>query len=172
MLTGEQQAIVEQAMPIVPKVIAAFRRRYPTLRRHVEAIDAQSVAYLALCRAVRTYDPQKAKPTTYFSVAVRNAMLREIDRNRRLRYDSSDRIPLELAEHLTAGKGRSSGKLHGAIARLPAKSRRLIQLRFYKGQSLREIGEQAGCDQRTIRRRLEAALSVLRTILESDAQPL
>lgn len=79
---------------------------------------------------------------------------------------------MELAEHLAASKSHASGRLHAAIARLPPKSRRLIQLRFYKGQSLREIGEQVGCDQRTIRRRLDVALSVLRTILDSDVQQL
>jgi RNA polymerase sigma factor (sigma-70 family) len=172
MLTDDQQSVVEQAVAIVPKVISAFRLRYPTLRKQLDAIDSSSVAYLALCRAARTYNPEKSRITTYFSVAVRNALLREIDRNRAMRYGSAARIPMELAEHLAASKSQSSGKLHCAIARLPPKSRRLIQLRFYKGQSLREIGEQVGCDQRTIRRRLEIALSVLRTILESDVQPL
>lgn len=77
---------------------------------------------------------------------------------------------MELAEALAvAGKG-ATGRLHVAIARLPAKYRKLIHSRFYKGLSLREIGEQAGCDPRTIRRRLSAALSVLRSLLESDAR--
>lgn len=155
-------------MEVVPKAIAAFRCRYPSLRRQVANIDSTSVAYLAICRAVRTYDPAQSKPTTYFSTAIRNAILKEIDRNRRARYDSPDRIPMELAEALAvAGRG-STGRLHVAIARLPAKYRRLIQSRFYKGLSLREIGEQAGCDPRTIRRRLSAALAVLQSLLESD----
>jgi RNA polymerase sigma factor (sigma-70 family) len=170
MLTEEQRLLVEQAVEVVPKAIAAFRCRYPSLRRQVAHIDATSVAYLAICRAARTYDPAQSKVTTYFSMAVRNALLKEIDRNRRARYDSPDRIPMELAEALAvAGKG-ATGRLHVAIARLPAKYRKLIHSRFYKGLSLREIGEQAGCDPRTIRRRLSAALSVLQSLLESDAR--
>lgn len=168
MLTPDQKRLVESALPVVPKAIAAFRCRYPTLRRQVAAIDATSVAYLAICRAARTYDPAQSKVTTYFSTAIRNAVLKEIDRNRRARYDSPDRVPMELAEALLRSQKGLAGKLHVAIARLPGKSRKLIHARFYKGLSLREIGEQAGCDPRTIRRRLSAALEVLQRLLESE----
>lgn len=156
-------------MIVVPKVIVAFRCRYPTLRKQLAAIDATSVAYLAICRAAVTYDPAKSKITTYFSTAIRNALLKEIDRNRRHRYDSPDRVPMELAEALvTARKYGFSTRIQTAIARLPAKSRTLIHLRFFRGLSLREIGEQAGCDPRTIRRRLAVALERLGTLLQSE----
>jgi len=167
-LTDEQQRLAERALEVVPKAIAAFRCRYPTLRKQLAVIDVTSIAYLAVCRASRTYNPEQSKITTYFSMAVRNALLKEIDRNRRARYDSPDRVPMELAEALAVTVKGLSGRLHVAIARLPPKSRKLIHARFYRGMSLREIGEQAGCDPRTIRRRLSAALFVLQTLLESD----
>lgn len=156
-------------MVVVPKAITAFRCRYPTLRKQLAVIDSTSVAYLAICRAARTYDPAQSKVTTYFSMAIRNALLKEIDRNRRSRYDSPDRVPMELAEALATSQKGLAHRLQLAIARLPAKSRRLIHARYYKGLSLREIGEQAGCDPRTIRRRLSSALFVLQRLLESDA---
>lgn len=171
-LTESQQQLAEQAMPIVPKVIAAFGRRYPHLRRQLASIDATSVAYLAICRAARTYDPEQSRVTTYFSTAIRNAVLKEIDRNRRQRYDSPDRVPMEMAEALAAGGKNVAARLQGAVARLPAKSRRLIHARFYKGLSLREIGEQAGCDPRTIQRRLTAVLYILQRLLDSEPHPL
>jgi RNA polymerase sigma factor (sigma-70 family) len=167
-LTDEQRQLAEQAMEIVPKAIIAFRCRYPTLRKQVASIDAESVAYLAICRAATTYDPAQSKITTYFSMAVRNALLKEIDRNRRARYDSPDRVPLELAEALAIAPSSMSTKLQTAIARLPAKARKLIHLRFYKGLSMREIGEQSRCDPRTIRRRLSVALEMLQTLLQSE----
>lgn len=168
-LTPEQQALAEQAMEIVPKAIVAFRCRYPALRKQIAAIDSTSVAYLAICRAAVTYDPAQSKVTTYFSMAVRNALLKEIDRNRRHRYDSPDRVPLELAEALVVGKQHAlSTRIQTAIARLPAKSRTLIHMRFFRGLSLREIGEQAGCDPRTISRRLAVALGRLETLLQSE----
>lgn len=168
-LTAEQQALAEQAMEIVPKAIIAFRCRYPTLRKQIAAIDSTSVAYLAICRAAVTYDPAKSKVTTYFSMAIRNALLKEIDRNRRHRYDAPERVPMELAEALAVSKQYGfSTRIQTAIARLPSKSRTLIHLRFFRGLSLREIGEQAGCDPRTIRRRLAVALEKLESLLQSE----
>lgn len=171
-LTDAQQALAAHALEIVPKALAAFSRRYPTLRKQVRSIDAESVAYLAICRASRTYDPAQSKVTTYFSMAIRNALLKEIDRNRRHRYDAAERVPMEMAEALAAGGKNLATRLQGAVARLPAKSRRLIHARFYKGLSLREIGEQAGCDPRTIQRRLTAALYILQRLLDSEPHPL
>jgi len=167
-LTDAQKLLAEEAMAVVPKAIIAFRCRYPTLRKPLRQIDATSVAYLAICRAATTYDPDKSKVTTYFSMAIRNALLKEIDRNRRARYDSHERVPMELAEALAAAPRSMATKLQTAIARLPGKYRKLIQLRYYRGLSLREIGEQAKCDPRTIRRRLAAALDVLGTLLGSE----
>lgn len=170
-LTSEQRALAEQAMEIVPKAIAAFYRRHPHLRRQLLRIDSQSVAYLAICRAARTYDPSQSQVTTYFSTAIRNAVLKELDRNRRQRYDSPDRLPLEMADELARRPKALSGRLQAAIARLPAKARRLVQARYYKGLSLREMADQSDCDPRTIGRRLASALAVLQKILESEPLP-
>lgn len=167
-LTEQQKALAEQATVVVPKAIIAFRCRYPSLRKQLRQIDATSVAYLAVCRAATTYNPEQSKITTYFSLAVRNALLKEIDRNRRARYDSPDRVPMELAEALAIAPVRMGTKLQTAIARLPSKYRKLIHMRYYKGLSLREIGEHARCDPRTISRRLAAAVQVLGTLLGSE----
>lgn len=164
-LTQAQRLVAEEAMAVVPKAIIAFRCRYPTLRKPLRQIDATSVAYLAVCRAAKTYNPEQSKVTTYFSMAIRNALLKEIDRNRRARYDSPDRVPMELAEALAVSPNGMPTKLQTAIARLPARYRRLVHLRYYRGLSLREIGDCARCDPRTIKRRLDVALGVLAALL-------
>ncbi len=168
-LTEAQKALAEKAAAIVPKAVAAFRCRYPTLRKQLASIDATSVAYMAVCRASVTYDPEKSQITTYFSMAIRNALLKELDRNRRARYDAPNRVPMEIAEALVAGKQHAlSARIQASIARLPPAYRRLLDLRFFRGLSLREIGEQAGCDPRTIQRRIAAALSALEILLRSE----
>lgn len=167
-LTDEQRQYAEQAMAVVPKAIHAFCCRYPSLRIQVRQIDSAGVAYLAVCRAARTYDPSKSQVTTYFSMAVRNALLKEIDRNRRARYDSPQRVPLELAEAVACMSQPLSVRLQVAIARLPSRYRKIVNMRFYRGLSLREIGDSVRCDPRTVRRRIDAALAVLRTLMESD----
>jgi RNA polymerase sigma factor (sigma-70 family) len=77
-------------------------------------------------------------------------------------------VPMELAEALAIAPHSMATKLQTAIARLPIKYRRLIHLRYYRGLSLREIGDHARCDPRTIRRRLASALEVLGTLLGSE----
>lgn len=167
-LTDAQRALAESAIEIVPKAIHAFRCRYPSLRKRLLRIDAESVAYMAICKAAVTYDATKSKVTTYFSMAIRNALLKEVDRERRYRYDSPDRVPMELAEALSMAKYGLATKLQTAIARLPAKCRKLIYLRFYRGMSLREIGEHTKCDPRTAGRRLTVALEALQSLLRSE----
>lgn len=168
MLTDEQRRLVESAMPVVPKVIAAFWKKYPHLRKPLQRIDAEGVANLAICKAARTYDPAKSQVTTYFSTAIRNALMKEIDKTRRLRYDSPLRVPLESAIKLVTADPDTSRRLEQAISHLPAKTRRLIYARFYQGCSLRELGQQSGCDARTIRRRLDIALARLESLLDSE----
>jgi RNA polymerase sigma factor (sigma-70 family) len=168
-LTDEQRRLASEAVGIVPAAIAAFRMRYPTLRKQLASIDAESVAYLAVCRASRTYDASRSKITTYFSMAVRNALLKELDRNRRARYDSPLRVPMELAEALALARPNHSLRLQAAIARLPAKSRRLLHLRFWRGMSLREMGEHVRINPRTIRLRLDEALETLRSLLQNES---
>lgn len=167
-LTEEQRAIAEQAAALVPKALAAFRFRYPSLRTQLAVIDSVGVAHLAVCRAAATYDPAKSQVTTYFSTAIRNAILKEVDRERRFRYYSVERVPMELAEALAVAPGRYATRVQTAIARLPAKSRRLVHLRFYKALSLREIGEQVGADPRTVSLRLTNALKTLRSLLQNE----
>lgn len=167
-LTEGQRVIAEQAAAIVPKALAAFRFRYPSLRRQLAVIDAVSVAHLAVCRAAVTYDPAKSQVTTYFSTAIRNAVLKELDRERRFRYYSAERVPMELAEALAVAPSRYATRVQTAIARLPAKSRKLVHLRFYRALSLREIGEQVGADPRTVSLRLTNALKTLRSLLQNE----
>ena len=168
MLREEQRRLVESALPVKPKVIAAFWKRYRHLRKPLSRIDAESVANLAVCKAAMTYDPAKSKVTTYFSTAIRNAILKEIDKTRRLRYDSPLRVPLEMAIQQVPSQESVAPSVQAAIARLPPKMRRLVHARFWQGTSLRELGKQSGCDARTIRRRLTAVLAKLESLLESE----
>ncbi len=171
-LDPTQTRYVEQALLVVPKALAAFYRRYPTLRKQYVRIDSTSVAYLAICKAAMTYDPARSQVTTYFSTAIRNAVLKEIDRNRRLRYDSPDRVSMERAEGVIVPPKQTSHRLQAVLARLPPAFRRLLHSRFYRGLSLRELGEQAGCDPRTIGRRIDAALSAVESLLRNESGPL
>ena len=170
-MTPREQALAEEAMAIVPVVINSMGRSFPGIKKKLARIDARSVAYVAVCRATQTYDPEKSRVTTYFSSAIRNALLKELARSQKLRYDSPDRVSMELAERATVRQGSQQSKLPAALSVLPCSARRLIASRYYDGLSIREMGILFKCNEKTVRLRLRRAVEALAAILGSSGSP-
>jgi RNA polymerase sigma factor (sigma-70 family) len=170
-MTDKERALAEEAMAIVPVVINAMHRSFPGIKRKLARIDARSVAYVAVCRATQTYDPEKSKVTTYFSSAIRNALLKELARSQRLRYDSPERVPLEMAERSASRQGGQQRALPAALSVLPTGDRALIASRFHEGMSIREMSVHYRINEKTIRLRLRRAVALLAEILGSPLPP-
>lgn len=67
-LTTEQQKAVESLLSLAQ----ALARKYPTE-------DAQSVAYMALCRAVLSYNPERGRTLqSYAYLVIRNDLLKQM----------------------------------------------------------------------------------------------
>ena len=170
-MTDEERAIAEEAMAIVPVVINAMGRSFPGIRKKLRRIDAHSVAYMAICRAAQTYRPDKSKVTTYFSSAIRNALLKELARSQRLRYDSQDRVPYELAEREAQRQSGRSTKLPAALSVLPAAERRVVASRYYYGMTIREIAVVLDMNEKLVRLRLKSAVQTLSQLLGNQELP-
>lgn len=170
-MTDEERALAEEAMAIVPVVIGAMGRSYPGIKRKLRSIDAQSVAYMAVCRAAQTYDSGKSKVTTYFSSAIRNALLKELARSQRLKYDSPDRVPYELAERMAQRQSGRSQMLPAALSVLPAAERRLVASRYVYGMSIREISAVFQLNEKLVRSRLKTAVETLSQLLGTEDSP-
>lgn len=167
-MTEAERSVAQEAMAFVGPAIKGLCRSYPGIRKQVARIDAVEVAQLAVCRAAQTYNPEKSKPTTYFSMAIRNALLKEIARNKRAVIDGPDRIPLVAVESLKYRASEHNVVL--AVSAMPDADVALIRRRYYDGQTLTDIASADGCSRSTIRRRLARALRLLRTTLESLAR--
>ena len=170
-MTDAERALAESVLDIVPIVINAMGRSFPGIRKKLTRIDARSVAYVAVCRAAQTYDSSKSKPTTYFSTAVRNALLKELARSQRLRYDSPMRVPCALAEKVDARTGEEHRALQFALAVLPRREASLVASRYFLKLSIAEISEQTSVNPKTVRRRLRLALQSLRELLGTLSVP-
>ena len=171
-MTEAERSLAEEAMAIVPVVINSMGRSFPGIKKKLARIDAKSVAYVAVCRATQTYNPDKSRVTTYFSSAIRNALLKELARSQRWRYDSPNRVPMELAERATVRQDSQQSKLLAALSVLPGEARRLVASRFYDGMSIRELAVEFHCNEKTIRARLRRAVAVLADVLGTqDSQP-
>jgi RNA polymerase sigma factor (sigma-70 family) len=167
-MTDKERALAEEAMAIVPVVINSMGRSFPGIKKKLARIDARSAAYVAVCRATQTYDPEKSRVTTYFSSAIRNALLKELARSQKLRYDSPDRVSFEVAERSTVRQDSQQAKLPAALSVLPPESRRLIASRYYDGLSVREMSVLFKCNEKTVRHRLRRAVEQLAAILGSS----
>jgi RNA polymerase sigma factor (sigma-70 family) len=171
-MTQSERDMAEAAMPMVYVVINSMGKSFPGIRRKLDSIDAVSVAYLAICRASQTYDPEKSKSRTYFSMAIRNGLLKELARSQRLRYDSPMRVPCSLVEKLNAQQSEAQSALRFALSVLPQEARLLVVSRYYKKLSIREIAEDRGLNQKTVRKRLIAAVTMLASLLGNADEQL
>lgn len=167
-MTEAERALAEECLRYVGPALRGVKRAYPGIARQLDRIDAVAVAQLAVCRATQTYDPAKSKPSTYFSMAIRNAVLKEVSKRRRLVMDGRDRIPLTEADALVNRPPDTVVAI--AIAWLPKDSLHLIRLRYWEGKNLTEIAAELGCGRAAVRRRLTKATSHLRTALEIHAR--
>lgn len=165
-LTKRQRRLAEDALEVVPKAIHGFCRAYPGIRKKLDRIDAVEVAYLAVVRAAKTYDKTKSKVTTYFTMAIFNALLKELARDQRQSLEGMQRVPVEMVD-VAAKADTMSKEMRSAMASIPEESRRVIYERFFRGRTLADIAAEGGVDRRTIRRRVELAVIQLSDAWES-----
>ena len=175
-LSREQQQYAEQALAVVPVVLRTFRRRHPEWRRCLSRMDCEGIAGLAVTKAAGTYDPARSQVTTYFSTAICNALTKAVQReyrearNTAIHATERDRVRT-LAARDTRQLDQMQGAVDEALSSLPAKARLLIELRFKRRMSLRQIAEQSGRDARTIQGWMDDAMAALETLLRSDFGP-
>lgn len=170
MLTPEQQALAEEAAKLVPVCIKAFLRNLPCLRAVAQLCDLESAAYVACCKAAKTYDRTRGVGiSAYFSVAIRNAMLREVQKEIKSQSHSIKRIPLDEVYNRAPPKRPKADSALPAMLQLTDEERDWIESFVFDGTSFRAFGRKAGCDPRTAKKRLKSHLDRLRQ--EFDEQP-
>ena len=159
-LTKRQRMIAEEAIEIIPDAIRGFQRAYPGISGKLANIDAVSVAHLAVVVASRTYNPKLSQLTTYFSRAIHNSLLKEIQKEKRSRYGCSRRVPMELAENERESEDWKQ-ELLVSLSTLTEEQRQLVRARYFDQKTFEEMAEEFGCDRRTVRRRLTEVINLL-----------
>lgn len=169
-LTPEQQKLAEEAAKLVPICINVFLRRLPCIREVAQVCDLESAAYVACCKAARTYDPGKGVGiSAYFSVAIRNAMLREVQKEIKTQAHSIKRIPLEEIYNRAPPKRPKAESAMPAMLHLTDEEREWIESFVFDGTSFRAFGRMSDCDPRTAKKVLKGYLDRLRDLM--DEQP-
>ena len=164
MLTRKQQALAEKAMELLPVCLNDFRNRYPFLREIAKVADLESASLLAITKASRTYDPEKAGISAYFSKAIRNACLKEIEKEIRSRSHSVYRISFEMLEKRQE-RDRDSEPLADPImselVNLSLEDMSDIESRAFENKSIRAFSREWGISVRQAQKKLMVKLDKL-----------
>lgn len=168
MLTPDQQRLVEEAIKLVPVCVSVFKRSMPCLRKVAGRCDLESAAYLACCRAARTFDPNRGVGiSAYFSVAIKNGMLHEVQAELKSRSTSIQRIPLTENDLRLQVAARQEGAMSRAFMTLTQEERDLIERRMAGGvvndhRERDKIPSKRKWRAHMTRRKLRASLDKLR----------
>lgn len=162
MLTVEQQRLAESALDLVPVVLVRFKQRYNCFSRLWNQVDLEGAAHVAITRAARTYNPEKAGISAYFSRAIINGCLTAIEKEIKANLHSPWRISLAAAEQRQQQDARPlSDPMLTAIQNLSPEDRRIIEERVFDGKSYRAFAREWGVSSRQARKRIMCRLDKL-----------
>lgn len=130
------------------------------------AEDLAQDAMVSVWRRAASYDPAKAKASTWIFVIARNAW---IDRLRRERVEFAYRDTLVLEEESddespddAAVRGQTEDQMARALATLSPEQRQVVQLSFFEDRPHSEIAERLSLPLGTVKSRLRLALIKLK----------
>jgi len=130
------------------------------------AEDLAQDAMVAVWRRAASFDPAKAKASTWMFVIARNAW---IDRLRREKVELAYYGSLQLSEHSdeespddAAVRGQTESQMQDALALLSEDQREVVRLSFFEDRPHSEIAERLELPLGTVKSRLRLAIAKLR----------
>lgn len=137
------------------------------------AEDLAQDAMVAIWRRAASFDPAKAKASTWIYVIARNAW---IDRLRRERVEFAYRDTLTISETSedeapddAAVRGQTEATMEAALEVLSEDQRQVVRLSFFEDRPHSEIAERLALPLGTVKSRLRLALTKLRAYWEQYA---
>jgi RNA polymerase sigma-70 factor (ECF subfamily) len=160
---GDKQAFAVLFGRYAPKVKSYLMRLGAAA---VAAEDLAQDAMVSVWRRAASYDPAKAKPSTWVFVIARNAW---IDRLRREKVELAYRLEnpaIEQSEDegpdTLASRKADEGRVADALSALSEEQRQVVRLSFFEDRPHSEIAERLSLPLGTVKSRLRLALIKLR----------
>lgn len=165
---GDRLAFAELFNVYAPRVKAYLLRLGASPS---QAEDIAQEAMLALWRRAASFDPTKARASTWIFVIARNAW---IDRLRRERVEIAYRDTLAWADEEScekpdeaAARAQSEERVRAALALLSEEQRQVVTLSFFEDRPHAEIAARLALPLGTVKSRLRLALAKLRAHWET-----
>lgn len=134
------------------------------------AEDAVQETFVSIWRSARTYRPERGPGAPWVYGVARNAI---VDRSR-ARTDPVAEAPDEASRDIGpdehAEQAWTSWRIHGALERLTAREREVIELAYWSDLSQSEVSERLGIPLGTVKTRTRSALMRLSEILEGELE--
>ena len=179
-LSAETRALVQATTEVVAHLIAGYRVA-PQLRE-----ELLSAGYEALTLAASRYDPEQGPFEPFARLQVRTAVFRAVRKEARAQSllpaeaeperDPEPPPDLEPAHLSAASLHAASGalrrkselqrELEAALQTLPEEERTAFLAYAVQGHTQEEIAQKAGVSKRTVQRRIERAVQVVRERME------
>jgi len=116
---------------------------------------------LAVVQASFTYDPQRSRPATYYSTAIRHALYKETRRATNSREGCITRVSMERAESRQKPREEPRNELLRTLEHMALEEKWIIEDRILGKESLRSMARRLGLDPRTVAKRLRKHLKTL-----------
>src|SRR5689334_3832151 len=134
------------------------------------AEGAVQETFASICRAARSYKPERGPGAPWLYAVARNAIT---DRGR-ARTETPAEIPDEASPEAgpleQAESGWTAWRIHRALEELNDNERSVIELAYWSGLSQSEIAQFLGIPLGTVKTRTRAALGRLATVLEGELE--
>jgi RNA polymerase sigma-B factor len=161
---GTRSRVIEEHLPLVESIA----RRYTSSGEPLD--DLMQAGSIGLIKAVDRFDPQRGRALAAFASPLIEGEVRHHLRDRRRRASHESPAPSEAVDGGARTEERSEARL--LLARgwpaLPARERRLLELRYFGDLTQAQIARQVGLSQAQVSRLLNAALERLRSELGED----
>lgn len=139
------------------------------LRDKKEAEDLLHDVFVETWKRAGEYDPTRASVKGWLLMLVRCRCLDQVRSARVRRVTLVDAVPDDQLV-VTDKRVGERGQLYGALDRLGADQRHVLELGYFQGLSSQEIADTLGVPIGTVKSRVAAALSNLRALIGPDAE--
>ncbi|MBM4069297.1 MAG: sigma-70 family RNA polymerase sigma factor [Planctomycetes bacterium] len=158
------------------RLAGAMLRKFPNVQRWEQTADVFQNAIVRLMRSLEKIEPENTR--AFLGLAAEHIRRELLDLARHYggkqglganhaSVAGGDSVtPLEPAQPGEDAELDLWAAFHEAVANLPAEEREVVSLSFYHGWTQKEIAALFGVDERTIRRRWNAAMLRLREPLQ------
>jgi len=160
---------------------SAFAKLYrwyaPRIKAYVRRIGADSAVaeelaqetLIAVWRKAGTFDPRRARPSTWLFTIARNKCIDMVRRERRPEIDPEDpALPRPARTDIEASYATSETEslLRQAIEKLPREQAEILRLSYYEDKSQRDIAVELGLPLGTVKSRTRLAFDRIRYAFE------